>query len=80
MVTEKKIFCAMLTTGVCDMHTIHEGWQLVPQELTQEMWAAMAQMLYGFKFEMGTSRKEFADDLYRTILAAAPSTKVEKNK
>lgn len=46
-----------------------EGWRLVPIEPTREMWAAMADSLYGYK---NRHHDKVAGDLYRAMLAAAP--------
>jgi hypothetical protein len=47
-----------------------EGWKLVPVEPTREMWAAMADSLYGYK---NRHHDKVAGDLYRAMLAAAPT-------
>lgn len=47
-----------------------EGWKLVPVEPTREMWAAMADTLYGYK---NRHHDKVAGDLYHAMLAAAPA-------
>lgn len=45
------------------------GFVLVPEEPTREMWAAMADSLYGYK---NRHHDKVAGDLYRSMLAAVP--------
>lgn len=49
---------------------VPEGWQLVPMEPTREMWAAMADTLYGYK---NRHHDKVAGDLFYAMLAAAPT-------
>lgn len=49
---------------------IAAGYAVVPIEPTREMWAAMADTLYGYK---NRHHDKVAGDLYRAMLAAAPS-------
>lgn len=48
---------------------VPDGWQLVPIEPTREMWAAMANTLYGYK---NRHHDKVAGDLYSAMLSAAP--------
>lgn len=47
---------------------VPEGYALVPIEPTREMWAAMADTLYGYK---NRHHDKVAGDLYKAMLAAA---------
>ncbi len=47
-----------------------DGWVMVPVEPTREMWAAMADTLYGYK---NRHHDKVAGDLYRAMLSARPT-------
>lgn len=50
---------------------VPEGYALVPIEPTREMWAAMADTLYGYK---NRHHDKVASDLYKAMLTAAALT------
>jgi phytoene/squalene synthetase len=45
------------------------GWRMVPEEPTREMWAAMADTLYGYK---NRHHDKVVGDLWAAMLEAAP--------
>jgi hypothetical protein len=55
-----------LTSQAADAVPV-EGWVMVPVEPTREMWAAMADTLYGYK---NRHHDKVAGDLYRAAVSA----------
>lgn len=59
---------AALTTAAPHM-PVPAGWVLVLEEPTREMWAAMADTLYGYK---NRHHDKVVGDLWRAMLASRP--------
>lgn len=47
-----------------------EGWRMVPEEPTREMWAAMADTLYGYK---NRHHDKVVGDLWKAMLSVLPA-------
>ncbi|TPK14118.1 hypothetical protein [Mesorhizobium sp. B2-5-11] len=58
-----------LSTPAAGELAVKDGWVLVPKEPTREMWAAMADTLYGYK---NRHHDKVVSDLWEAMLAASP--------
>jgi phytoene/squalene synthetase len=61
--------CAALSAALSSVEAMPDGWVMVPKEPTREMWAAMADTLYGYK---SRHHDKVVGDLWKAMLSVAP--------